>query len=739
MSPYASPVARGLADLRAAAIGGHTGVWLEAAVVTIATVAAFLLGYFHAAAQPVDGSWAQIHMTAAVNFACTGHFGPLRLAPDATAADAAALEQVMAFLRVHRPDLSCDLLPQHLVSTSFRDGFDTGNAELPVYLMLLFGVLWRWFGLNWHLTAYVIGATVAASFLCIYVCARPFMPVLVAAAVALLFLMSPLFIANVASPRDALKFPFAVTIAALLVTAAAVPRAGAPPRMLHPALRLMLLAAFIGTVLGIGFGFRSDILIFLVPAVLVVCAVSDTGRVGWRASLGARAAALAVLLLYFAIAGSLPLYNDYVAHPSFAHIGFHQVAAGLLGSGNGPLFQSHALDAGVYMFRSSVSPDVAIALRIMEYASRKFGEDVAFVPGAGAYWTYSRSFFMDLVRLIPADLLSGAIGNFFNYMTLPNRQGSLLSFIANLSATFIFLSLITARFGTRAAVATVIVMATVLAVTSLRFELRHMFYAYVFIVLAWGATVAVLLRVAFLPRDAEREFAKPAIMTGTQAAGSVALLVVAVCVVVLGALWAARVYQVSVLHRLIADWSNQPRVAAQYRISRLDADRALVQVLSPMALTRGGERAPDAAVTGKVEMGVVAIAFDGARCTGHQVTATAVSDAVHSNPDADPARIQEIFGMRETFSVPLTRPETYVAYLPAFFILLGDASNSIAVKYSGVELDRESVPCVTGVSTITAFKKSDVLFDFFVPADPSAVTRNDLFQRVRVPGTKFFL
>src|SRR5262249_29077983 len=159
---------------------------------------------------------------------------------------------------------------------------------------------------------------------------------------------------------------------------------------------------------------------------------------------------------------------------------------------------------------------------------------------------------------------------------------------------------------------------------------------YVFIVLAWGATVALLLRAAFLSEE-DQESAKPAVMTGTQAAGSVALLVVAGCAVTFGALWAARGYQASVLHRLVADCSDRPRVSAQSRISPLDADRPLVQVLPPRPLTRGGERAPDAPVTSKVEMGVVAITFDGRRCTGHQVTATAVSDAVHSNPDADAA------------------------------------------------------------------------------------------------------
>src|SRR5262249_41690042 len=159
------------------------------------------------------------------------------------------------------------------------------------------------------------------------------------------------------------------------------------------------------------------------------------------------------------------------------------------------------------------------------------------------------------------------------------------------------------------------------------------------------------------------------------------------------------------------------------------------QVLSPMPLTRGGERAADAPVTGKLEVGVVAVEFDGKRCLGRQVTATAVSKAVHSSRDADAAAIGRALRTRETFSVPLERPETYVAYLPAFFVLIGDASDAITVKYSGIELDRASVPCVTGVSTVTAFEKSDVLFDFFVPADPSAVTGDDLFQRVKVPGT----
>ena len=725
---------RAVTDLRDAAFGRNTGKCLEGSVVIAGTAIAFLLGYSYVAAHPLQGNWAQTHMGAAVNYACTGRFGPIRLAQDATSADAAALEQVKAFMNVAHLNFSCSLFPQHVVDTSFFDGIDAANTEHPIYLMVLYGLLWHWFGLHWSLTFHVIGATVAVSFLLVYLCARPFMPVLVAAGVTLLFLFSPLFIPNVLSPRDALKFPFAVGIAALLI--AAVPSPRSP-------YRFVFLASCTGLIIGVGYGFRSDLLLFLLPAMLIMCFVSQAGLSGvdWRrrasTHLAVRLSAVAALLTAFAVGGSLPLLNDYYLHPSYADVGFHPMAMGLLGTSKGALFQSHALDGGMYMFRATYGSDLAAGVRILEYASRKFGENVDFA--AGRYWTHSRHFYFDVVSHIPADLVSGAIGAFVSLMTLPNRHGSVIPFAANLLVVMFFLVRITRKFRFRSAIATTIVFGTVLAVTSLKFELRHMFYIYVFAVLAWGSAIALLLHALIFRADIDLEPAKPGTtdrnVSPRQAARLVAALFIVVCIAVFATLWAARAYQANVLHRLIVDLTNRSRVTASYEISDIGSGRSLIRALSPMPLSTGGQRAIDALAANRVEMGVVVIDFDGKLCADRLVTATAVSQPVMSNPHPDVAFVEMTYALRETFSIAFRRAADYVVFLPAFSFSVGDADgNTITVRYSGVELDNASVECVKSVSFLSEFKKTDILFDFFVPADPSALTRDDLFQRVKLPG-----
>lgn len=42
-----------------------------------------------------------------------------------------------------------------------------------------------------------------------------------------------------------------------------------------------------------------------------------------------------------------------------------------------------------------------------------------------------------------------------------------------------------------------------------------------------------------------------------------------------------------------------------------------------------------------------------------------------------------------------------------------------------------------GGPLVNDFRMSDVLFDFFIPADPGRIRREDLFQRVYLPGLGF--
>src|SRR5262249_53203564 len=93
------------------------------------------------------------------------------------------------------------------------------------------------------------------------------------------------------------------------------------------------------------------------------------------------------------------------------------------------------------------------------------------------------------------------------------------------------------------------------------------------------------------------------------------------------------------------------------------------------------------------------------------------------------------YALKETFAVVLSQPGDYLAFLPAFSLLLrDDFGNATAIQYLGVEVDSASLPCIRNVSFLNEFKKSDVLFDYFVPQDPRALRRDDLFQRVFIPG-----
>ena len=125
---------------------------------------------------------------------------------------------------------------------------------MPLYLMGLFGVLWRLFGVNWAVSGYILGASAAAAFLPMYLCARRFTNGILAGAIVLLLLASPLYTANNISPRDALKIPFVMAISALLVGCGTVSR--------RP-VRFLMFAGIVGLVVGIGYGFRSDLLYFL--------------------------------------------------------------------------------------------------------------------------------------------------------------------------------------------------------------------------------------------------------------------------------------------------------------------------------------------------------------------------------------------------------------------------------------------------------------------------------------------
>src|SRR5262245_6732727 len=413
-STRVSPGFSSKAPDRPIAPAGRARDW---AIAALGLLIAFWLGFTYAANNSLQHDWAQTRFSAAVNYACTGRFGPVRLTSEATDADHAALDTLNAFLEVRRLDFPCASFPQHVAPTTLVDGIDVANAEQPLYLMLVYGLAWRSFGVHWAVTYYVVAAIAAISFVVLYLCLRPFVPALVAVAAALLFLSSPFFITNALSPRDALKFPFAVGIAALLIGRGTAPR--------RPA-RFIGFAALIGLLIGIGYGFRSDILFLLVPAVLISAAVAAidlpirrtvSGKAPRRRGLGVRLAAAAAVLAAFVVGAGAPLVNDHVLNDNHGNVGYGPLAMGLLGHTRHDLYQGHSLVDGMYMFRNSYNNDLSVGVRVMEFAARQSGEQIDH--GVGRYWTYAKRYYLQVASLIPADLVAGGIGAFVNLMTVP--------------------------------------------------------------------------------------------------------------------------------------------------------------------------------------------------------------------------------------------------------------------------------------------------------------------------------
>jgi hypothetical protein len=744
---------------------------VEVLIVLLGTATAFWIGYAYVIWHPLQWSWHQHYFGPAINYACTGHLGPLLLAPDATASTAGleAVGHLYDFLSANRLDLPCDLLPR-LQKTSLLNGLDVANQEQPFHLILLYAAVWRWFGPSWTTTYFVIATVVAASFLVIYLCLRRFTSALAAAAVTLISLSSPFFLTNVSSPRDAVKFPFAIAIAALLIGTGSRPR---------PPLRYCLFAALIGLLIGIGYGFRSDLMFFLLPASFIVFFLGRaiSGRPTSTLTtldlhlVGVRLLALGALLVSFFVGGFMPLINDHVLRANnYADMGYQALAMGLLGQTRRDLYQSHGLD-GMYMYRNDYANDLAVGFRIMEQSARRYGEDVDYARGP--YWTYGKRYYLDLVRTIPADLVSGGIGAFVNLMTMPrsffdrhsmaffdpqapwtkayscapgsavcheftlamdriflatSRLSPAPLFAANSIALFIFMCLIAKRYGFQSAVAAFVLLGAILMVTSLKFEMRHIFYIYVFPVVAWTAVAAwairALIRLAI--RKGPKDPSKDRHLDLAPLAVKIGVLTAALAAAILAALWSARLYQVAVLRGFIEDLASRASVSAEYRIAERGPGLSIIRILSPMPLSTGGVRAADAPAKPRVEMGVVAIEFDGNECPDRLIRVSSASDSAAWSKDTT-------FLIHETFALTLRGRDDYVAFLPAFNYLL----NGIDTTFVGIEIENANVSCIKAVKLVSEFKKEDVLFDFFTPKDPKKISTDDLYQKVYLPGLGF--
>jgi tetratricopeptide (TPR) repeat protein len=170
--------------------------------------------------------------------------------------DTGVSPELRAFLRNEVETLNPEVLPEEIPEAP------SSVAAYHRYLLYTVAFFWRVFGISWSslelLVALMLGWCAAAA----YGLFRLGMGRIISTVLALVFMLSPPILIMLPHLRDFSKAPFILTTIFLLLYFVKA----------KPVLsRLRLLLPLLGLVIGIGMGFRQDIIIFIPPAIVVAC------------------------------------------------------------------------------------------------------------------------------------------------------------------------------------------------------------------------------------------------------------------------------------------------------------------------------------------------------------------------------------------------------------------------------------------------------------------------------------
>jgi len=430
-----------------------------------------------------------------------------------------------AFLLEQTDRFSCDSLPADL-----RVGSE-GLYQRPWrYLMTIVALTWMALGISWSGLGPMFGLLFGATTLLAYAVCRQLVGRVAALACAAALCVSSLQLANLPNLRDYAKAPF--TLALLLILIAIVRR---------PLSRRVLLLSSLGygLIMGIGYGFRTDLLVDI-PPFLITVALFLPGRILGQITL--KAAAVLLFAAGFVIAG-WPIITTVAASGGCQ---WHVFLLGL----TDPFNQTLGVDGGSYGWGHLYKDEYTWAA-VSGYANR-FRPDLGYIEYCShqydiASWEYLRR----ILLTFPADIVTRAYGSALQVLNLPfHRVEHLVRVGPLLAAAFV---LAASRHSVRLMLFAVFVILYFAGHPAIQFLPRHYFP---FEVIAWAILAFLVERagraaIAFA-RDPDRSIPAPDRADLVRAA-KCALLVAGLLVLPLGLL---RWYQQSIATRLLASYAS---------------------------------------------------------------------------------------------------------------------------------------------------------------------------------------
>jgi hypothetical protein len=307
---------------------------------------------------------------------------------------------VQAFLFERTDRFACTDLPGDL-----RLGTD-GLYQRPWrYLMTAVGVAWMLLGISWSglgpLFGVLYGLTAALAYGLYRLLAGPAAATVCAAALCL----SATQLANLPNLRDYAKAPFMVALVAMLV--ALVVR---PMRPRH----VLLVSLAYGLVMGIGYGFRTDLLV-AVPPFLMTVFLFLPGAV-WR-NLWLKTAAVALFAAGFLVAG----WPIVAAVFSTGGCQWHVFLLGL----TRPFDAALGVGGGAYGW-GHVYKDEYMWATVASYANR-FRPDLGYIEYCShAYDVASWEYLRRILVTFPADMMTRAYASALQVLDLPFHRFAVL-------------------------------------------------------------------------------------------------------------------------------------------------------------------------------------------------------------------------------------------------------------------------------------------------------------------------
>jgi hypothetical protein len=603
-------------------------------------------------------------------------------------------EPLGSFLSLKVDSLSCHELLSHALIP--LDAFQ----RISLYLEYSVAVAWRLLGVSWHaltvLYAILGGGVALAVFGLMRLALSP--PLALAATAATV--TAPLNLTYVPELRDYSKAPF--MLALILIMGTIVKHASS-------ATRLYWLMALGGVVAGVGLGFRTDVLLLLVPLVVsVLCfrKTDDTSR--WH-RVGVGASGLAVFAVLFVLT-AWPVIKGYSRGNNTAHVALLGLSTSfddLLG-----VQASHYELLPLYL-------DGYEEALVRDYGRRTSDDRSLFAIGTEEYDKQSYRYLGRVVATFPADVIIRAVASTIKivdlgfsdtYAGIPvwlqrSKAARSYAFRRRAVVTVPSIGLIAAvlvAFGLLAAdlrVGSFFIFITIFLAASaaLQFIDRHFFYLEF---LGWWVVVFAGAEAITLCSTLARRRARPAWLTVPRLLR--AFIVLAGVFVVCGlAVWGARAYQQRSFDRMVSGYLNS----------------AATELTVTTTTQREGRLLLTPALAG--------VDFDSSEQVAHLV------HAAYLKIDLNPSSCDEVVfeaTIRYTATspavdfthhvkVPLANPRSVVLLVPVFpeYFVLG--RDEVSSRFDGIEAEPRAAACVSAIRRVSPRNPEDVLITATVPAD----------------------